>query len=663
VATFRFSRTPINVESLRQELADPSCGGYTSFEGLVRNNNEGMSVRHLEYEAFEPLAIKEGEKIVAEAIKRFGIARAACVHRIGDLGIGEMAVWVGASARHRDEAFRACRYIIDEVKHRVPVWKKEHYENGDSGWVNCERCAVPTAATSAATGALSANATSATAAAHSHDDGGHGHTHSHDHDHSHGGHKHNQSHGDHSHGRDHGHHMHNHGDADHAHQHDAGAHGPGDHAHEHEHRASGAGGTAQVHAPGAHGYSDADHAANPHGRGDGATGRDPATVPDYSRQIALKEVGPIGQSKLRAARVLVVGCGGLGVPVISYLAGAGIGRLGLVDSDCLEASNLHRQTMYALAEVGELKADLAAKRVKALNPDVDTRIHAVRLDATNAADLVAQYDLVIDCTDNFSTKFLLNDVCVEKRVPAIFSSVYQYEGQIQVVRPDGPCLRCIWPEATRDGIVGNCSEAGVLGPVPGTFGNLQAFEALRLLLNLPGQLGQELLMFDLLTMSISRLRTKRSATHPNHALTALATAQKQAQTQAQTQGGSQTGNQAPSAQGNALSSPDKSAADANPLELDFDSLEDAQTAGYKIIDVREPHELATVPTPAKNARHIPMAQLLYGTPPFKPDGKELLVCASGKRSLAAAQELRSRGATGISSLRGGIAKLRRRVPA
>jgi sulfur-carrier protein adenylyltransferase/sulfurtransferase len=552
LATFRFSRTPLNVESLRQELADPTCGGYTSFEGLVRNSNEGMSVRHLEYEAFEPLAVKEGEKIVAEAIKRFGIARAACVHRIGDLGIGEMAVWVGASARHRDEAFRACRYIIDEVKHRVPVWKKEHYENGDSGWVNCERCAVP--------GALTADTG---AHAHEHDHSGHSHTHGHD----------------------------------------------------------------QAQKPGEHHHGDSDHGHNPHGRGDGSTGRDLATVPDYSRQIALKEVGPVGQSKLRAARVLVVGCGGLGVPVISYLAGAGIGRLGLVDSDRLEASNLHRQTMYALAEVGELKADLAAKRVQALNPDVDTRIHAVRLDATNAADIVAQYDLVMDCTDNFSTKYLLNDVCVQKRVPAIFSSVYQYEGQIQVVRPDGPCLRCIWPEATRDGIVGNCSEAGVLGPVPGTFGNLQAFEALRLLLNLPGQLGQELLMFDLLTMSISRLRTKRSASHPDHALTS----------------------QTPT--------------DSTPVELDFDSLEDAQAAGFKIIDVREPHELAAAPTPAKNARHIPMAQLLYGNPPFKPEGKELLVCASGKRSLAAAQELRSRGATEISSLRGGIAKLRRRVSA
>lgn len=528
MAAFRFSRIPIDVASLRAELADPTCGGYTSFEGLVRNHNEGMSVRHLEYEAFEPLAVKEGERIVAAAIERFGIERAACVHRIGDLAIGEMAVWVGASARHRDEAFRACRYIIDEVKHRVPIWKKEHYENGDSGWVNCERCAAPSAA------------------------------HEHDHTHSHG------------------------------------------HVHEHSH---------------------ADRAA---------------PAPDYSRQMALKEVGARGQAKLRASRVLVVGCGGLGVPVISYLAGAGVGQLGLVDGDRLEASNLHRQTMYALADVGNLKADLAAARVKALNPEVETRIHAVRLDAANAPDIVSQYDLVIDCTDNFSTKFLLNDVCVQQRLPVIFASVYQYEGQIQVVRPDrdGSCLRCIWPEGTRDGIVGNCAEAGVLGPVPGTFGSLQAFEALKLLLDLPGQLGQELLVLDLLTLSISRVRTKRAATCPDHARSALA--------------------RAPAAQARA---------DELPLEVDFASLEEAQAAGFKIVDIREPHELAKSPTPAKNARHLPMAALLHGKPPFNPEGKTLLVCASGRRSLAATQELRSRGITSITSLRGGLATLNQRAPA
>ena len=141
MAAFQFTRTTIATERLRLALADSACGGYAAFEGWVRDSNDGQRVRELEYEAFEALGEREGARIVAEAIARFGVAHAACVHRIGVLAVGELAVWVGVSAAHRDEAFRACRYIIDEVKHRLPIWKKEHYLNGDSGWVNCERCA------------------------------------------------------------------------------------------------------------------------------------------------------------------------------------------------------------------------------------------------------------------------------------------------------------------------------------------------------------------------------------------------------------------------------------------------------------------------------------------------------------------------------------------
>jgi molybdopterin synthase catalytic subunit len=140
---FSFSAVPFSPEGLRASLADPACGGYASFEGWVRDHNEGRRVLRLEYEAYEALAVKEGERIVAEALERFGVRRVACVHRVGDLAIGEVAVWVGVSAAHRDEAFAACRYVIDEVKHRLPIWKKEHYPGGDSGWVNCERCAQP----------------------------------------------------------------------------------------------------------------------------------------------------------------------------------------------------------------------------------------------------------------------------------------------------------------------------------------------------------------------------------------------------------------------------------------------------------------------------------------------------------------------------------------
>lgn len=533
---FRFCPTAIDESSLRAELNDPACGGYAAFEGWVRDHNEGRRVRRLEYEAFEPLAIKEGERIIAEAIARFGVAHAACVHRIGALEIGEKAVWVGVTARHRDEAFRACRYIIDEVKHRVPIWKKEHYESGDSGWVNCERCAAP--------------------AAHEHD------------------------------------------------------------------------GSARNGAATAHGA----HAHDSHRP-------EPAPAPDYSRQTALKEVGVAGQAKLRRAAVLVVGCGGLGVPVMSYLAAAGVGRIGLADGDRLEASNLHRQTLYSLADVGRPKVDLAAARLRALNPEVDVRAYALRLDAANAVEVMEPYALIIDCTDNFSTKFMLNDAAVRLGKPIIFSSVYQYEGQLQVVRPErgGACLRCVWPEATRDGLVGNCAEAGVLGPVPGTFGSLQALEALKLLLDLPGQLADELLMLDLLSFGITRVRAHRAADCPGHALRPAAPA----------------GSPSPaSAQSITLES--------TLLELSIDPLEQALTDGFEVIDIREPHELARSATPCAGARHLPVAQLLHGQPALPAGGKYLLVCASGRRSLAAAQELRSRGYGQVFSLRGGIAALTRR---
>ena len=142
MSAFRFSHAPIDTVSLRAELLDPSCGGFASFEGWVRDHNEGQQVRQLDYEAFEALGVREGERIIEEARQRFGITRILCAHRLGSLGLTDIAVWVGAASPHRDEAFRACRFVIDEVKHRVPIWKKEHYVSGDSGWVNCERCAT-----------------------------------------------------------------------------------------------------------------------------------------------------------------------------------------------------------------------------------------------------------------------------------------------------------------------------------------------------------------------------------------------------------------------------------------------------------------------------------------------------------------------------------------
>jgi molybdopterin synthase catalytic subunit len=141
MSVFRFVRGSVSPDEPLASLRDVSCGGYVSFEGWVRNHNEGREVQHLEYEAYESLGIKEGERIISEAKERFAIEHAHCIHALGDLALGDMAVWVGVSSHHRDAAFAACRYIIDEVKYRVPIWKKEHYADGDSGWVNCEACA------------------------------------------------------------------------------------------------------------------------------------------------------------------------------------------------------------------------------------------------------------------------------------------------------------------------------------------------------------------------------------------------------------------------------------------------------------------------------------------------------------------------------------------
>lgn len=529
---FEFSTAPLDPGHCHAGLEHPSAGGYASFEGWVRDHNEGRTVQRLEYEAFEALAVKEGERIVAEAIAKFGVTRAACVHRVGSLAIGDLAVWVGVSSAHRGEAFAACRYIIDEVKHRVPIWKKEHYTDGDSGWVNCERCA-------------------AAAQQQGHDDEPHGHPHDHSHAH---------------------------------------AHASGDSA--------------------SHGH---DHAG--------------ALQHDYSRQVALPEVGRAGQARLAAASVLVVGAGGLGVPVLQYLAAAGVGRLGIVDGDSIEASNLHRQPLYGLADVGRPKVEVAAERLRALNQDVRIEAHATRATSANIDELVRHYDLVVECTDNFRAKFLVNDAVVRGLKPAVFASVHQYEGQVQVYRPlpHWPCLRCLWPEAPRDGMVGNCAEAGVLGPVPATLGAMQAMQALKRLLGLDAGEAPSLVTVDLLSLETRRIIARRNpgCDHDNPGVPAAAAA----------------------------------SAD-QPLELEFPTLAEAFESGLELIDIRETWERAHDPPWLQIPANLPLSELVNGRSEFPASGRYLVICAHGVRSLSLAEHLRSRGHPGVYSLRGGLAALR-----
>jgi adenylyltransferase/sulfurtransferase len=492
---FAFSTVPIDTARGREALADPACGGYATFEGWVRDHNEGRAVRRLEYEAYAALAEREGERIVAEAIAKYGVQHATCVHRIGDLDLGDMAVWVGVSSRHRAEAFAACRYIIDEVKHRVPIWKKEHYVDGDSGWVNCERCA----------------------------------------------------------------HV-------------------------------------------------ADSPSHP--------------APDFSRQIALPEVGVAGQERMRAGSVLVIGAGGLGVPVLQYVAAAGVGRIGIVDGDVVEASNLHRQPLYGVADIGKSKATVAAARLRELNPEATIAVHAERADAGNLVDWLARYDLVVDCSDNFATKFTVNDAAVILGKPAVFASVYQYEGQLQVYLPreDWPCLRCLWPEAPRDGLVGNCAQAGVLGPVPAALGALQAMQALKILLGLPVESAPALHVFDLLGM---HWRTLKAARNPacDHSPRDIQTA----------------------------------AINPAALELEYPTLAAARASGLTLVDIREPWERAMDDPAGQIDWHLPLSALLQGSTALPPEGRYLIVCAHGVRSLALAAHLRSLGYAAVYSLVGGLA--------
>lgn len=469
-------------------LAAAGAGGFVTFDGRVRNEHRGRPVVALEYEAAEALAIPEGERLLAEARQRFGLLEAACIHRVGRLAIGESAVWIGVAAPHRQAAFEGCEWIIDQLKRRVPIWKKEHFADGDSGWVGT----------------------------------------------------------------------------------------------------------------------------------DVAPGEAPAT-PDsyYARQVRLPAVGPAGQARLTAARVLVVGAGGLGCAALPYLAAAGIGTLGICDDDQVEASNLHRQILYGTREVGRNKARLAARFVERLNPFITVRVHPERLTAESAPGLLQHYDLVLDCTDNFRAKFLLNDTAVAMNKVLVQASVHQFEGQLHLLDPaaGAGCLRCLWPETPAEGCVDHCADAGVLGVVPGVLGTLQAAQAIQHLLGLPTARDQ-LMLVDLRTLSVTPLARRADPACPTCG-----------------------------------SGPPRD-------EVEVDAGRDF--AGWTVVDLREDHE--TRPGLALRgavAAHQPLSRLASWIANLDRGRPCLLVCSRGVRSGQLARRLRAEGWTRVYSLAGGVALTRR----
>ncbi|HEY4250860.1 MAG TPA: molybdopterin-synthase adenylyltransferase MoeB [Roseomonas sp.] len=233
----------------------------------------------------------------------------------------------------------------------------------------------------------------------------------------------------------------------------------------------------------------------------------------YSRHILLADIGAEGQARLRAASVLIVGAGGLGSPLALYLAAAGIGRIGIIDHDTLELSNLQRQIAHTTARIGRGKAESAAEALRALNPEVAVEVHARRMDAAAARDLIPRYDIICDGTDNFPTRFLVGDACHLLGRPLVSAAVLRFEGQLAIFQAHRgapfPCHRCLHPEMPPDGLVPSCSEAGVLGTVTGVMGTLQATEVVKLILGIGETLAGRLLLWDALDMRFRTVRLKR----------------------------------------------------------------------------------------------------------------------------------------------------------
>jgi len=368
---FSISSSPLDQNQLHSDLSNDKAGAIVVFEGWVRDHNEGKKVSSLEYQVYAELALKEGTQILTEALERFNLHDILCVHREGHLKLGEIAIWVGATASHRDEAFKATRYVIDEIKHRLPVWKKEHYVGHKPEWVFC---------------------------------------------------------------RHHHHHVH---------------------------------------------FNETDY---------------------YQKQNKL-----VDQNKLKSAKILVVGAGGLGCPALVNLASAGIGHITIVDPDKISISNIHRQFLYAPNLVGEQKAVVTKNRLMELNPFIE--ISAI-VDYFRP-EQVRNFDLVLDCTDNMATKYLIHDTCLIKKIPLISSGVYKFEGNLRTFLPEKGCLRCFGNIPSDDALLGNCNDFGVLGTTTSILGSMQASEAITYLLTGENESSKYTFLFDL--KLLTPMKVKNSA--------------------------------------------------------------------------------------------------------------------------------------------------------
>jgi adenylyltransferase/sulfurtransferase len=342
----------------------------------------------------------------------------------------------------------------------------------------------------------------------------------------------------------------------------------------------------------------------------------------------MPQVGPEGQAALSRAKVLIVGVGGLGCPAAMYLAAAGVGQIGLVDPDRVALENLHRQLLYRDGDIGRLKVEVAAERLEELAPGIVADILPVALDQNNAAEVIEQFDIVLDGTDRFSARYAVNEGALRAGKPNVFAAVYGFTGQLSVFgAPDGPCYQCAFPNPPRDGSVPSCAEAGILGAMPGLLGTWQALEALKLILGLGEPLVGRMLIVDILSNSTKIVRADRAIDCVACSSVARAAKVQQIASSAATQ----------------------QVATVTPAELKRE-LESGRPP--KLLDVREDEELAI--STLANTYHIPLGELLDRVSELNPADDLVVYCRSGARSANAASFLTKRGFKRVRNLETGI---------
>ncbi|KAA3644595.1 MAG: molybdopterin-synthase adenylyltransferase MoeB [Chloroflexi bacterium] len=367
-------------------------------------------------------------------------------------------------------------------------------------------------------------------------------------------------------------------------------------------------------------------------------GLSPEEIRRYSRHLLIPEVGLDGQKKLKASSVLVIGTGGLGSPVSMYLAAAGVGRIGLVDYDVVDFSNLQRQIVHGTARLDDLKVDSARDRLLDINPDVEVEVYNELFTSENAFEIAEGYDIIIDGTDNFPTRYLVNDVSVMLGIPNVYGSIFRFDGQVSVFDGQGgPCYRCLFPEPPPPGLVPSCAEGGVLGVLPGTIGTLQATEAIKLLLDIGSTLTGRLLLYNALDASFEYVKLRKNphckVCSDTPEITELIDYEQFC--------------------GVPANDHDAGSAGAD-WDIEVTELAQRLEAGDKLrlIDVREPHELQIAALP--DAELYPLGQFAAHLSEFDSAEDIVLFCKGGTRSARALELLVGAGFRKVKNLKGGI---------